>query len=192
MGKADGFLLYQRREDSERDVCERIKDYQEIRTAQKEEERKQQAARCMNCGVPYCQSGIRLSGMVTGCPLHNLIPEWNDHIYRGNEEHALRRLLKRNPFPEFTGRVCPALCEKACINGFDGDPVTIRDNERFLIEYGFEHGKMEPVIPPVRSGKSVAVVGSGPAGLAAAHRLNQRGHQVTVFVRYFYFGFMVL
>ncbi len=183
MGKTDGFMLYERREDGLRDPEVRIRDYNEIHADQSAEVRCIQAARCMNCGVPYCQSGIRLHGMVTGCPLHNLIPEWNDAVYRGHYEHALHRLLKTNPFPEFTGRVCPALCEKACLNGLDGSPVTIRDNEGFLIEYGFEHNLMKPVIPALRSAKRAAVVGSGPAGLAAAHRLNQRGHNVTVYER---------
>lgn len=183
MGKPDGFLLYQRNEDGERACDERIHDYDEIRVSSGPEERRKQAARCMNCGVPYCQSAIRLNGMVTGCPLHNLIPEWNDHIYRGHDEHALHRLLKINPFPEFTGRVCPALCEKACINGCDGDPVTIRDNERWLAETGFAENLIKPADIPVRSDKKVAVVGSGPAGLAAAYRLNIRGHHVTVYER---------
>lgn len=183
MGKSDGFLLYERKEDRERDIAERISDYEEIHVLNSPQERKKQAARCMNCGVPYCQSGIVLRGSVTGCPLHNLIPEWNDHIYRGNYEHSLHRLLKMNPFPEFTGRVCPALCEKACLNGIDGESVTIRDNERFLSEFAFENDLLKPHIPPVRSGRSAAVVGSGPAGLAAAYRLNQRGHNVTVYER---------
>ena len=183
MGKTDGFLLYERREDGMRDVDLRIRDFREIHAEQSMEARCIQAARCMNCGVPYCQSGIRLNGMVTGCPLHNLIPEWNDAVYRGHYEHALHRLLKTNPFPEFTGRVCPALCEKACLNGLDGSPVTIRDNERFLAEYGYEQNLLKPVIPAIRSTKRAAVIGSGPAGLAAAHRLNQRGHNVTVYER---------
>ncbi len=183
MGKLDGFLLYERNENRVRDVSARIGDYAELHENLKPEERKAQAARCMNCGVPYCQSGMILNGMATGCPLHNLIPEWNDHIWLGNESHALQRLLKMNPFPEFTGRVCPALCEKACINGADGDPVTIRDNELYLIEYGYSEGFMKPVIPSVRSGKTAAVIGSGPAGLSAAYRLNRRGHRVTVYER---------
>ena len=183
MGKTDGFLLYKRREDGMRAVEERIKDFKEIHAEQSHEERCRQAARCMNCGVPFCQSGMKLHGMFTGCPLHNLIPEWNDEIYRENNEHALKRLLKTNPFPEFTGRVCPALCEKACLNGMEGDPVTIRDNERFLIEYGYEKGLLEPVIPSIRSQKRVGIIGGGPAGLAAAHRLNQRGHTVVVYER---------
>ena len=183
MGKPDGFLLYQRQEDGERACEARIQDYDEIRVSSGPENRRKQAARCMNCGVPYCQSAIKLNGMVTGCPLHNLIPEWNDHIYRGHDEHALHRLLKMNPFPEFTGRVCPALCEKACINGCDGDPVTIRDNERWLAETGFAQNLITPADIPVRSEKKVAVVGSGPAGLAAAYRLNIRSHHVTVYER---------
>lgn len=137
----------------------------------------------MNCGVPFCQSAISLKGMTTGCPLHNLIPEWNDEIYNKNYAHALSRLLKTNPFPEFTGRVCPALCEKACINGIDSDPVSVHDNELFIIETGFKNGYMQPKIPAFRSGKRIAVVGSGPSGLAAAYDLNQRGHNVTVFER---------
>ena len=183
MGKQDGFLLYQRHEDSERAETDRIRDYQEIRTSLDPEKRKEQAGRCMMCGVPFCQSGMILNGMATGCPLHNLIPEWNDEIWRGHEAAALKRLLKMNPFPEFTGRVCPALCEKACLNGVDSEPVTIRDNERYLIEYAYAHDLMRPSLPAVRSGKKAAVIGSGPAGLAAAERLNQRGHEVTVYER---------
>ncbi|MBR4456428.1 MAG: glutamate synthase subunit beta [Solobacterium sp.] len=183
MGRTDGFLLYERREDGMRRVSERIRDFREIHAGQSQEERCRQAARCMNCGVPFCQSGMKLHGMVTGCPLHNLIPEWNDAIYRGHNAHALKRLLKTNPFPEFTGRVCPALCEKACLNGLDGSPVTIRDNERFLAEYGYSRELMKPSVPAVRSQKRVGIVGSGPAGLAAAHRLNQRGHNVVVYER---------
>ena len=137
----------------------------------------------MDCGVPMCQSAICLKGMVTGCPLHNVIPEWNDEIYKGHYEAALGRLLKTSNFPEFTGRVCPALCEKACINGINSGAVTIHDNELFLIEKGYEMGYMKPRIPKNRSGKKVAVIGAGPAGLAVADQLNHRGHEVTVFER---------
>lgn len=183
MGRPDGFMLYGRSENTMRDISERIQDYEEIKTGLSCEERRTQASRCMNCGVPFCQSGMILNKMAVGCPLHNLIPEWNDHIYLGNDAHALKRLLKTNPFPEFTGRVCPALCEKACISGLDAQPVTIHDNELWLIEYGFENNLMKPEVPPVRSGKKAAVVGSGPAGLSCAWTLNRRGHEVTVFER---------
>lgn len=137
----------------------------------------------MECGVPYCQCGMVLNGMVTGCPLHNLIPEWNDLIYTGNFDLALKRLLKTNNFPEFTGRVCPALCEAACTCGLNGNPVTVRENELGIIEDAFRDGLMVPCPPKLRTGKNVAVVGSGPAGLACADQLNRRGHSVTVLER---------
>ncbi len=183
MGKATGFLEYERLEDEIVPVQDRIQNFEELHTHLAEDERRKQAARCMNCGVPMCQSAIKLKGMVTGCPLNNLIPEWNDEIYNGHYEHALSRLLKTSNFPEFTGRVCPALCEKACICGTVEAPVTVHNNELFLIEKGFSDGYMKPRIPAVRSGKRVAVVGSGPAGLAVADQLNHRGHSVTVFER---------
>ena len=183
MGKSTGFLEYKRKENNTIPPEERIKNFDEFRLPLDEEERKRQGSRCMDCGVPMCQSGISLGGRVTGCPLHNLIPEWNDEIYHGNIGHALSRLLKKNNFPEFTGRVCPALCEKACIEGRDGDSVTSHDNELFIIESAFSEGLMKARIPEVRSGKKVAIIGSGPAGLAAADRLNHRGHSVTVFER---------
>ena len=183
MGKPTGFMEYDREENREVPVRERIKNFKEFHEWLSEDERKAQGARCMNCGVPLCQSGMKLSGMFTGCPLHNLIPEWNDEIYNGHVAHALSRLLKTNNFPEFTGRVCPALCEKACIEGVHDAPVTTKDNELFLIESSFSQGFMRPRIPEVRSGKKVAVVGAGPAGLAAADTLNHRGHSVTVFER---------
>ncbi|MDO5133014.1 MAG: glutamate synthase subunit beta [Eubacteriales bacterium] len=183
MGKPTGFLEYDRQENIDRAPLERLSDYGEFHLPLDTAERRKQGARCMNCGVPLCQSAMRLHGMVTGCPLHNLIPEWNDQVYAGHERHALSRLLKTSNFPEFTGRVCPALCEKACINGMDGDPVTVHDNELYIIETAFANGWMQPRIPALRSGKKVAVVGSGPSGLAAADQLNHRGHLVTVFER---------
>ncbi len=183
MGKPTGFLEYARCEDAMVPADERILNFDEFHTALDPEKRREQGARCMNCGVPMCQSAIRLKGMVTGCPLHNLIPEWNDEIYHDHIAHALSRLLKTSNFPEFTGRVCPALCEKACICGMNDDPVTIHNNELYLIETAFKQGLMKPRIPKVRSGKKVAVIGSGPSGLAVADQLNHRGHSVTVFER---------
>ncbi len=183
MGKIDGFLLYDREDNAIVSPLERIQNFKEFHIPMNEEERKKQGARCMNCGVPYCQSALKLKGMVTGCPLHNLIPEWNDEIFKGNPNHALARLLKMSSFPEFTSRVCPALCEKACLNGVNGEPVTIHENEYYIIEHAFETGMMKPQIPTVRSGKKVAVVGAGPSGLAVADRLNKRGHFVEVFER---------
>ena len=183
MGKATGFLEYARQDNVDREPLERLSDYGEFHLPLKGEARRAQGARCMNCGVPLCQSAMRLHGMVTGCPLHNMIPEWNDQVYLDHVNHALSRLLKTSNFPEFTGRVCPALCEKACVCGMNDDPVTIHDNELYIIETAFERGWMQPRIPAQRSGRKVAVVGSGPSGLAAADQLNHRGHLVTVFER---------
>ena len=183
MGKATGFLEYTRCESSAKEPLERIKDYNEFHVSLTDAERREQAARCMDCGVPFCQNGKMLCGMISGCPLNNLIPEWNDFIYHGQKEQALKRLLMTNNFPEFTSRVCPALCEKACICGVHDQPVTVKENENSIIEYAFENGLMQPEIPAVRSGKKVAVIGSGPSGLAAADTLNKRGHNVTVFER---------
>lgn len=183
MGKPTGFMDYERQAKGSVDPLERIKNFDEFHPLLSEDERKNQAARCMNCGVPFCQSGMQLRGMYTGCPLHNLIPEYNDLIYNDNWEQAIKRLLKTNNFPEFTGRVCPALCEVACTCALNGDAVTAHDNEYAIIEKAFSKGWIKPQPPKVRSGKCVAVVGSGPSGLAAADCLNKRGHNVTVFER---------
>ena len=183
MGKPTGFLEYSRQGNPGQPPLERIRHWDEFHLMLPEEERRRQAARCMECGVPFCQSGVELGGMVIGCPLHNLAPEWNDLIYTGNLDQALARLTKTNSFPEFTGRVCPALCEAACTCGLNGDPVTVKENELAIIEAGFASGAIRPRPPKVRTGKRVAVVGSGPAGLAAAQQLNRRGHSVTIFER---------
>ena len=172
MGSPTGFLDTVRTENPFRSEEERLGDFGDLHIPQPEAQRRAQASRCMNCGVPFCQSDF-------GCPLHNLIPEWNDLLYRGLEKEALRRLLKTAPFPEFTGRVCPALCEKACNLADDG--VTNRDNELYLVEKGFAEGWIVPRPPRERTGRRVAVVGSGPSGLAAADLLNRLGHSVTVF-----------
>ena len=171
MGSVTGFLEYVREENPFRGEEERLGDFEDLHVPQTREARRAQASRCMNCGVPFCQSDF-------GCPLHNLIPEWNDLLYRGQEEEALKRLLRTAPFPEFTGHVCPALCEKAC--NLENDATTNRDNELYLVETGFEKGWIRPRTRGAGSGKRVAVIGSGPSGLAAADLLNQLGHEVTV------------
>ena len=183
MGKPTGFLEYTRQGNPSEAPLARIRHYNEFHPRLGREERMRQGARCMECGVPFCQSGAVLNGMVSGCPLHNLVPEWNDLVYHGSFGHALERLLKTNNFPEFTGRVCPALCEAACTCGLHGEPVTVRDNELGIIEDAWERGLMKPRPPRTRTGKRIAVVGSGPSGLACADQLNSRGHSVTVFER---------
>ena len=183
MGKMTGFLDYGREVSAETAARDRIKNWNEFHTPLSGEEQRKQGARCMECGVPFCQSGVMMKGMVSGCPLNNLIPEWNDLIYTGNWQEAFNRLKKTNSFPEFTSRVCPAPCEAACTCGLNGDPVTVKENERAIIEKAYDCGYALPKPPSIRTGKKVAVIGSGPAGLAAADQLNKRGHSVTVFER---------
>lgn len=185
MGKPTGFMDYERKELTLRPVEERIQDWQEIKTSSltHKEALQQQAARCMDCSIPFCHSGIMLNNMVSGCPLHNLMPEFNDCIYRGLDEFAYARLNKTNNFPEFTSHVCPAPCEGACCAGVVTAPVTIRNIEQYIIENAFAKGYVKPNIPAKRLDKKVAVIGSGPAGLACADQLNKKGYNVTVFER---------
>ncbi|WFR56059.1 glutamate synthase subunit beta [Anaerocolumna sp. AGMB13025] len=183
MGKPTGFMDYERKVSRAVKPKDRIKNFDEFHIPLSKEERKIQGARCMDCGVPFCQSGIIIGGMTSGCPLNNLIPEWNDLIYNGNMQEALNRLFKTNNFPEFTGRVCPAPCEPACTCNVATNPVAIKENELGIIENGYAAGYIKAVPPKVRTGKKVAVIGSGPSGLAAADQLNKRGHLVTVFER---------
>lgn len=183
MGKPTGFLEYERKNSYCRSPKERICDFNEFHESLPLEEQQKQAARCMACGVPFCQYGGMIAGMGSGCPLHNLVPETNDLLYKGNVESAYYRLSKTHSFPEFTSRVCPALCEAACTCGSNGEAVCTKENERTIIDYAFEHGLVVEETPKVRTGKKVAVVGSGPSGLAAAQLLNRRGHQVTIFER---------
>ncbi len=181
MAKNTGFMGREREDDPALSPMERIQDYREFHSRLDEEKRRAQASRCMNCGIPFCQSGTVLGGMVSGCPLGNYCPEWNALIYKGLWDEAAERLLMTSSFPEFTSRVCPALCEKACTNGLDGKAVTVKENEFAVIERAFEKGLVKPCPPKERSGKRVAVIGSGPSGLAAAQMLNRYGHCVTVF-----------
>lgn len=183
MGKPTGFLEYKRETAKVLAPKARIADFHEFRVPVSREKQKLQGARCMACGVPFCQSGMAIGGMTSGCPLHNLVPETNDLVYTGNWKQAYLRLSKTHSFPEFTSRVCPALCEAACTCNLDSEPVATKENERAIIETAFENGWVQPQKPKVRTGKSVAIIGSGPAGLAAAQQLNRRGHSVTVYDR---------
>lgn len=183
MGKPTGFLEYKREVAPDRDPVQRLNDWQEFHTGLSEQEIRTQAARCMECGIPFCHTGMMMNGGASGCPNHNLIPEWNDLVYRGLWQAALDRLLKTNNFPEFTGRVCPAPCEGACTAGVPTQPVATKSIERAIIDRAYAEGRMTPRPPLKRTGKKVAVVGSGPSGLACADELNQAGHSVTVFER---------
>ncbi|TFE00047.1 glutamate synthase subunit beta [Jeotgalibacillus sp. R-1-5s-1] len=181
MGKPTGFMEYQRHSQRERDPKERINDWKDYTKPMSEQEIKLEGARCMDCGVPTCHTGTEINGQTTGCPVYHLIPEWNDLVYQGKWKEALEREHERNNFPEFTGTACPAPCEGACVLGINEDPVAIRTVERAIIERGFDEGWVVPEPPEKRTGKKVAVVGSGPAGLAAAAQLNKAGHLVTVY-----------
>lgn len=183
MGKPTGFLEYNRETAKVLPPKVRIANFKEFRTPLNKEKQKLQGARCMACGVPFCQAGMMIGGMASGCPLHNLVPETNDLVFTGNWKQAFLRLNKTHSFPEFTSRVCPALCEAACTCNLNGEPVSTKENERAIIETAYAEGWVVPQPPKVRTGKTIAVIGSGPSGLAAAQQLNRRGHNVTVFER---------
>ena len=184
MGKPTGFMEINRQVSHELPPEERTKNFNEFHIPLHPDEQQAQGARCMDCGVPFCQSGMLIGGMFSGCPLNNLIPEWNDLVYRGQWDLAVKRLIATNRYPEFTSRVCPALCEAACTCGMTtGSPVTVKENERAVVEYGYESGTIHAVPPPSRTGKRVAVVGTGPSGLSVADLLNKRGHKVTMYER---------
>lgn len=183
MGKPTGFMEYSRELPADRAPLERIKDWKEFHLHLPEKNKRLQGARCMDCGIPFCSMGLLINGLASGCPINNLIPEWNDLIFKGNWREAIKRLHKTNNFPEFTGRVCPAPCEGSCTVGINDPQVTIKNNECSIIDKAFENGWVVPEPPEVRTGKKVAVVGSGPAGLACADQLNKAGHLVTVFER---------
>src|SRR5687767_3967731 len=183
MGKPTGFIEYLRELPVDRTPSERVRDWKEFHLHMEEKKLRTQGARCMDCGIPFCHTGKLISGMASGCPINNLIPEWNDLVYRGLWKEALDRLHKTNNFPEFTGRVCPAPCEGSCVLGINDPPVTIKNIECSIIDHGWENGWVVPEPPEKRTGKKVAVVGSGPAGLCAAQQLNKAGHTVSVFER---------
>ena len=183
MGKPTGFMEFDRQDVAYRDPSERVGDWNEFLVHINDDSLQKQGARCMDCGVPFCHTGEIVARMATGCPVNNLIPEWNHLIYQGKWRDALDRLHLTNNFPEFTGRVCPAPCEGSCVLGINEPPVTIKNIERNIIDRGFDEGWVTARVPENRTGKTVAIVGSGPAGLAAADQLNQAGHKVTVFER---------
>ena len=183
MGKPTGFIEYLREAPSEIPPSDRIKNWDEFHLHMPDENLRTQGARCMDCGTPFCHTGNLISGMASGCPVNNLIPEWNDLVYRGLWREALDRLHKTNNFPEFTGRVCPAPCEGSCVLGINNPAVTIKNIEYSIIDKGWEEGWIVPEPPAKRTGKKVAVIGSGPAGLSAAAQLNKAGHWVTVYER---------
>ena len=183
MGKPTGFMEYERELPADRSPEERVRDWREFHLHLPGEKLRDQGARCMDCGIPFCHSGTLINGMASGCPINNLIPEWNDLVYRGRWQEALERLHKTNNFPEFTGRVCPAPCEGSCVLGMDEPAVTIKNIECSIIDKGFEEGWVVPEPPAKRTGKKVAVVGSGPSGLACAAQLNRAGHLVMVYER---------
>lgn len=183
MGKATGIQEVRRQDMPYRDPATRIRDWEEIALLALDQDLQDQASRCMDCAVPFCQNGSVLAGMTTGCPVYNLIPEWNDRVYRGHWREAYERLRLTNPFPEFTGRACPAPCEAGCVAALVDMPVTIKNIEWAIIDRAFQHGWVTAQPPEAHSGRRVAVIGSGPAGLAAASELNRRGHTVMVFER---------
>src|SRR5436853_2998549 len=183
MGKITGFLEIERHDRKYAPVAERVRHFHEFVVPLSEKETRDQAARCMNCGIPYCHGTGSVAPGTPGCPVNNQIPDFNDLVYQGNWEEASRNLHSTNNFPEFTGRICPAPCEASCTLNIDDNPVTIKTIECAIVDRGWEEGWILPQIPARRSGKRVAVVGSGPAGLACAQQLSRAGHHVTVFER---------
>ncbi len=192
MGKPTGFLDYERKNNKALSPKTRIKNFKEFHVPMDEEERVKQAARCMNCGVPFCQYGQMIGGMASGCPLNNLVPEWNDLLYMGNKEKAYKLLSETNNFPEFTSRVCPALCEAACTCGLNDEAVSSKENEYNIIENAFLNNLISDQPPKVKTGKKIAVIGSGPSGLAAADQLCKRGHEVTVYEKNDHIGGLLM
>lgn len=192
MGKPTGFLEFKRKVGKNDSVKERVTHYNEFHNLLSKDEQIEQGARCMDCGIPFCQSGVLIKGMASGCPLNNLIPEFNDLVYKDNVNIALDRLLKTNPFPEFTGRVCPAPCESACTVSINSPAVSIKENERYIIDTAFNKGIIKAEVPKYRNKKRVAVIGSGPAGLSCSYYLNRFGYNVDVFEREYRLGGLLM